>query len=155
MRNVFVFDIDGVLSIPDPERLALIRPDGQTDWAAFYACNFLKDGYRASAWSLVKAVTAVPLAEIVLMTSRSESARQQTVAWISQLIEVFFPFPPNLRLIMRRPNDERPAHVIKPEYLAASGCFPENVALVLDDEVANVSALTAAGYCAALYNGGM
>lgn len=149
MRNVFVFDLDGVLADSDAERIALIQPDGSCDWPKYYACDFRKDGYNAAAWFCLSAVLAIPDSCIVLLTSRSESARAQTVEWIQTLLG---PTPSErIVLIMRRSDDERPAHVIKPEYLSDLGAPPNRVAFVIDDEPKNVEALQAAGYFALLY----
>jgi len=94
-----------------------------------------------------------PTAYIVFLTSRSDSARAQTSEWL---------FGPGgdsslkylARLIMRRNDDERPAHIIKPEYLKAAGYSPDRVAFVIDDEAKNVKALQAAGYLALHYQRG-
>ncbi|MHB1212771.1 MAG: phosphatase domain-containing protein, partial [Candidatus Nanopelagicales bacterium] len=77
--------------------------------------------------------------EIVLLSGRPESTRQDTSDWLGRH---GVPFD---RLVLRRNTDHRPAPVMKAE-LVGGIAPPDQVAMVVDDDASVVDRLAALGY---------
>lgn len=150
-----VFDIDGVLARPNPERMALIGalPGGGTDWEAFYATDFSKDVAIEAGNELLEAIWMSvngPL-EVCFLTSRRICVQKQTADLLFRIGE----WGCAGRLLMREDGDDRPADVVKLDLLRAAGLSPANVFCVVDDELENANAFAAAGYTSLLFKEGV
>lgn len=106
-KPIYIFDLDGTLANID-HRLHHIT--GETkDWDAFFdACR--DDQPIPEMMELMDALSGV--AEIWIVTGRSDQVRQQTALWFCKHGVVFD------KLLMRKHGDHRPDHVIKQEFLS-------------------------------------
>lgn len=145
-----VFDIDGVLARPNPERMKLIGalPCGGTDWDAFYRTDFSKDEAIEAGVDLIESIG--PCFMVCFLTSRRIRVQKQTEAFLRGINQ----WRGKDRLLMRGDWDERSADVVKLDLLRAAGLSPENVFCVVDDELENVNAFAAAGYTSLLFKEG-
>jgi phosphoglycolate phosphatase-like HAD superfamily hydrolase len=133
--TIVVFDVDGVLAdvrhrLHHVER----RPK---DWAAFFAAMD-DDGPLAEGIAMAQA-SAAEGHRIVYLTGRNEDHRAATRGWMERN------GLPAGRLVMRRPDDRRPARVFKPAALrriAGEG----DVVAVVDDDAAVVEVLRRDGW---------
>lgn len=142
-----VFDIDGVLARPNPERMALIGalPGGGTDWEAFYATDFSKDVAIDGGVMLFKGFYRNRHC-VHFVTFRREVVRSQTELWLRSVLGTDY-----WTLSMRRDDDERPSHLVKYDLLCESMTWPHNTFLLVDDEVEVVRYLSEMGYPAVLF----
>lgn len=153
-----VFDIDGVLARPNPERMRLIGagPDGGTDWEAFYSTDFSKDEQIEAGASLVNAIEELSehglcdTYENVFLTSRRRQVQDQTDDWLRRQVE----FVRLGDLLMRPDGDNRKASEVKLDLLRSRGITPENTLFIVDDEAENVQAFALAGYTTLLFKEG-
>lgn len=134
-QRLAVIDIDGVLA---DVRHRLHHLDGpQRDWDAFFRAA-PDDAVLAGGRSAVERVLAEGLG-LVYLTGRPERCRQATLDWLGRHD---FPAAP---LLMRPDRDRRPARLFKIASLRELA-RTSDVALVVDDDEAVVSAVAAAGF---------
>lgn len=137
-----VCDIDGTVSLVNPERAALLR-DGDTDWDAFYRASFDDEPVK-NVCDLVRHLSRHH--RIVFCTSRRDSVREKTDAWLREHLGTGN-FPHGCELLMRRDDDPRPDTVVKPEllgaYLAGHG---DDVLCVIEDSASMARTWTSLGY---------
>lgn len=153
-----VFDIDGVIARPNPERMKLVGaiPGGCTDWEAFYSTDFSKDEVIKAGCVLVKAFEELSDYgfsgdfKIVFLTSRRERIIGKTDEWLCKNVS----FVERGCLLMRGDTDEREAHFVKLDLLREAGITPDNTLFVVDDDITNVSAFSEAGFTALLFKTG-
>jgi len=126
-RNKVIVDIDRSISKLTKEREEILSHD-IPNWDAFYKCDFSKDEPIDTMVKLVQTLQDNPFYEIIFCTSRSESVKEQTMRWLTDR------FNPTFKLLMRGNEDERPAHIVKPELVIHSGIHVEEIAFALDDE---------------------
>jgi hypothetical protein len=131
---IAIFDIDGVLAdARHREHHLQSRP---RDWDGFFAAvagdSPIEEGIRRVA-------DAGAHHEIVLLSGRPESTRQETTDWLGRH-GVWFD-----RLVLRADGDHRPAPVMKAD-LVGGIAPPDQVAMVVDDDGGVVERLAALGY---------
>lgn len=136
---IVVFDIDGVLADPAHRQHHLAsRPK---DWDAFFAAVG-EDNVLVAGRSRLHELAIDH--EVVLVSGRPESTRAQTEAWLDRHgIAVS-------GLVLRRTGDHRPAAQVKSELIFGIG-GPDEVALVVDDDVTVTAHLCAHGYPTELF----
>jgi hypothetical protein len=136
---IAVVDIDGVLADASHRQHHLdSRP---RDWDAFFAAVG-GDAPIAEGVSLVLELAEDH--EVVLLSGRPESTREETLAWLRR---VGVPFS---RLLLRRDSDRRPAPAMKAAVLGRLGS-PSGIAVVVDDDAAVIERVTAMGYRGRLF----
>lgn len=136
---IAVVDIDGVLADAAHRQHHLdARP---RDWDAFFA-GVGGDAPIAEGVTLVRELAGDH--EVVLLSGRPESTREETLAWLKRN---GVPFS---RLLLRREHDHRPAPAMKASVLARLGP-PGRIAVVVDDDDAVIERLAAMGYRGRLF----
>lgn len=133
-RTLAVFDLDGTLA-DVRHRLPLLRRRPR-DWDAFFAAA-VDDPPLPAGVALALASAAEH--EIAYVTGRPERCRRDTEQWLDRH------GLPAGRLLMRRPDDRRPARAAKPELLRRLASGTE-IAFVVDDDAQVCDAYEAAGF---------
>jgi hypothetical protein len=107
---IYLFDLDGTLC-DIPHRLHFIKKESGTsskDWDAFFAaCT--DDSPIPEVIAVARALGA--FADIIIMSGRSDSVRQQTLDWLSA------ERVPIQGLYMREVGDHREDSIVKGEFL--------------------------------------
>jgi phosphoglycolate phosphatase-like HAD superfamily hydrolase len=134
VRALTVVDIDGVVA--DVRHRLVYLERRPKDWDAFFAAA-PRDRPHPEGLDLVRGLAVDH--EVVFLTGRPARYRRDTLRWLDRH------GMGGHRLVMRPGGDRRPAAQLKVELLAvlAEG---RRVALVVDDDVAVVAAVRAAGY---------
>lgn len=83
--------------------------------------------------------------KLVLCTGRPEKYREQTEYWSLSTARIMRLFR-SCRILMRKDNDNRPDHIVKPELLKNAGITPENTFFILEDRSRVVKAYRDLGY---------
>ena len=124
---IVICDLDGTLSDTE-HRVHFLQREPQ-DWDGFFAAS--KDD--PPIWPVIHTVRALKAAghEIHVLTGRSDSARDDTIAWFEQ-----FGVPCD-RLLMRRNGDGTADEVLKRNWFEADYSF-DDVLVVIDDRKAVV-----------------
>ncbi len=136
---IAVFDIDGVLADATHRQHHLERRP--KDWDAFFA-DVGADGLLIQGRALLREFAVGH--DVVLLSGRPERTRQDTEAWLARHdIEVS-------RLVLRADDDYRPAARLKADLVRRVGS-PDEIVVVVDDDLAVVTALDALGYRARGY----
>ncbi|SRR5690554_6798335 len=119
---IVITDLDGTLS--DAEHRVHLIERNPKNWDAFFEAS--RDD--APIWPVIRVVQALQAAghQIHVLTGRSDSTREATVAWL-EAHEV--PFD---RLLMRSAGDYTPDDRLKRDWFVQD-YKPEDVLLVLDD----------------------
>lgn len=134
MKKFVIVDIDGTLSVPNPERMKYAH----VDWEAFYADSFDDDPIKEMV-DLVKHLNRKY--EVVYCTARSERARVKTLNWFDKHELTY-----ENRNILMRPNfDERSSVEIKLDLLKWRGIKVNQIALMFDDHNAIVRVFRSLG----------
>lgn len=136
---IAVFDIDGVLADATHRQHHLAaRPK---DWDAFFGEVGADPVIEAGVRRYLEEATRH---EVVLMSGRPERTRRDTREWLTRngLGEP--------RMILREDVDFRPAAVVKSELIGLVA-LPNDVAILVDDDVSVVARLTAMGYPAEVF----
>lgn len=130
--SIVVCDIDGTVAAVGPARAAMLREENP-DWDAFYEDPF-DDEPIEKVCRLVRHLSMHY--HIVFCTSRRDSVREKTVAWLKSNLDADS-FPHGFTLLMRRGRDPRPDTTVKPELLLSEltlhGLDPTAVLCVLED----------------------
>jgi len=140
-RKVVVCDIDGTVAHIPERRLRMLREENP-DWEAFYKDSF-EDAPREDICGFVRHLSRHY--RIVFCTSRRDSVRSKTVAWLRRHLDVDA-FPNGYALAMRRSDDLREDTAVKPEALETELLSGDSVAFILEDSDAMVSAWTDLGF---------
>jgi uncharacterized HAD superfamily protein len=119
MKKFVIVDIDGTLSVPNPERMK----HAHVDWEAFYADSFDDEPIKEMI-DLVKHLHRKY--EVVYCTARSERARVKTLNWFDKH-EI--PYE-NKNVLMRPLFDQRSSVEIKLELLRSK---LSKIAIMFDD----------------------
>lgn len=119
MKKFVIVDIDGTLSVPNPERMK----HAHVDWEAFYADSFDDEPIKEMV-NLVKHLHRKY--EVVYCTARSERARVKTLNWFDKHQ---IPYE-NKNVLMRPDNDERSSVEVK---LSLLKNILGKIAFVIDD----------------------
>ena len=131
---IAVVDIDGVLAdATHRQHLVARRPK---DWDAFFAAVG-EDPVIEPGRDLVRSLAADHA--IVLLSGRPERTRVDTVAWLERHGIDWE------RLVLRPDADHRPAPAVKAGLIATVGT-PDEVDVVVDDDVRVLERLAALGY---------
>lgn len=134
MKKFVIVDIDGTLSVPNPERMK----HAHIDWEAFYADSFDDEPIKEMV-DLVKHLHRKY--EVVYCTARSERARVKTLNWFDK-----HEIPYGNRNVLMRPNfDERSSVEIKLDLLKWRGIKVNQIALMFDDHNAIVRVFRSLG----------
>ncbi|HVA61867.1 MAG TPA: hypothetical protein VNG13_15230 [Mycobacteriales bacterium] len=133
-RPLAVIDIDGVVADVRHRLHHLERRP--KDWAGFFAAA-PEDPPLAEGVVVVRDLAATH--EIVYLTGRPARTRGDTRDWLAR-----HHLPPG-RIVMRADGDHRPARIAKVELLREVGADRE-VGVVIDDDAAVCTAVSAAGY---------
>lgn len=131
---VAVVDIDGVLA-DVRHRLHHVSKQSK-DWAAFFAAA---PGDAALDTGLETVRRLAEVAEVVYLSGRPESCRQDTLVWFER-----HQVPPG-ELLLRRPGDRRPARITKIEALERIS-ERARVTVLVDDDPLVCRAAREAGY---------
>lgn len=135
-RPLAVFDLDGTLA-DVRHRLRFVEGTPR-DWDAFFAAAPddppLIDGVR-----LARTCVESDGHEIAYVTGRPERCRADTTAWLTRH------GLPEGRLLMRGPDDRRPARTTKPELLQRLA-RDRAIAVVVDDDPLVCDAYEQAGF---------
>ena len=119
MKKFVIVDIDGTLSVPNPERMK----HAHVDWEAFYTDSFDDEPIKEMV-DLVKHLHRKY--EVVYCTARSERARVKTLNWFDK-----YQIPYENRNVLMRPLfDQRSSVEIKLELLRSK---LSKIAIMLDD----------------------
>lgn len=128
-----VFDIDGVVA--DVRHRLHFLDDKPKNWAGFFAAA-PADPALAEGLSFAQSVAHDH--EIVWLTGRPESMRNQTMNWLrDQRLPVH-------QLIMRRRGDHRPARIVKLDALRVLAA--SEIELLVDDDPDVINAAAEAGF---------
>jgi predicted secreted acid phosphatase len=131
---VAIIDIDGVLADVRHRLKHLERKP--KDWDAFFA-SADDDAPYPEGIELVRSLSQGH--EIIYLSGRPERCRESTQAWLNNQ------GAPAGDLLLRPDNDRRPARVTKVE-IARSIASQKEVAIVVDDDEAVLSAMQSAGF---------
>ena len=133
-RPIAVCDIDGVLAdVRHRLHFVASRPK---DWGAFFAAA-KNDPPLAEGLRTVRRLASV--CEIVYLSGRPEGCRRDTLDWFARH-DV-----PEGRLLLRRPDDRRPARLVKVEALQRLA-EQASVTVLVDDDPAVCAAAREAGF---------
>lgn len=133
-RPLAVIDVDGVVA--DVRHRVHHLDARPRDWDGFFEAAADDPPLPAG---LERVATLAADHDIVWLTGRPESLRNDTLAWFSRH------GLPAGRLIMRRGHDRRPAKVVKRGELRRLSAG-RTVAVVIDDDPAVIAALAADGW---------
>lgn len=134
MKKYIIVDIDGTLSMPNPERMKHAHVDRE----AFYADSFDDEPIKEMV-DLVKHLHRKY--EVVYCTARSERARAKTLNWFDK-----HEIPYENRNILMRPNfDERSSVEVKLDLLKWRSIKVNQIALMFDDHNAIVRVFRSLG----------
>ncbi len=129
-----VLDVDGVLA--DVRHRVHHLHRRPKNWGAFFAAAGV-DPVLPDGLSLARALAED--AEVLYLSGRPQYLKTVTERWLHRHD---FPSGP---VVLRPSHDMRPAAVLKPELLARLA-EPEDVLVVVDDDLAVCRAMQAAGY---------
>lgn len=112
MKPLWIFDLDGTLSLAD-HRTHFIHNTPHPDWRAFYAaCS----GDRPNTPVIdIFALLRRAGADVWIWTGRSDEVLIETRAWLAQWV----PLSDDVTLKMRRAGDFTPDTTLKAAWLAA------------------------------------
>lgn len=134
-RPLAVIDIDGVVADVRHRLHHLERHP--KDWTAFFAAAAADPSHEEGLAVVARLVEEDH--EVVFLTGRPERLRSATVAWLQRH------GLGGHRLVMRPPDDRRPAAVVKVELLEALR-EGRPVAVVVDDDRRVLAAMAQAGH---------
>ena len=121
--KTIIFDIDGTLSIVG-NRVECLK-EAKPDWDTFYA----RCGEDEPNWPVIYTYQALHATgtgpDIILLTGRRESVRQQTEEWLNK--HGIYGYK---HLLMRKDGDFRHDTIVKPELLKQLNVHPD---LVFED----------------------
>lgn len=121
--RIVIVDMDGTLSDVG-HRLHHIKGPGRKNWNEFFE-RMDQDPPNDEVVNMVREYANEH--EIVIITGRPETYRQNTIDWLERN---GVPFS---RLYMRPSRNRRPDYVVKKEILDSLGPEKDRVALVIDD----------------------
>lgn len=140
-RHVVVVDLDGTLSIVNPDRMRLIPPFEKQGCTKAWEPFNLASIDDAPKWELVRLVRTFYANgwTVIVATVRGGSARGVIERWLHKHAV------PHHALLMRGMNDLRPSKDVKREMFRLIGTHRIN--LVIDDDDAVISAAESEGLC--------
>jgi len=147
-EKAVIFDLDYTISIPDPERIAKIKPelyvDRHQNWEDFYA-GIPMD--KPIYWNIEVLKQLACSYDIILLTSRSdELARKLTYEWLNK-----YEIPHDLLLMRDWDHHEVPCPEFKVEMYREFIESNWNVKFIVDDNKQIIDAFKAIGipgfYC--------
>lgn len=143
--DIIVCDIDGTLSTVAPSRAVLLEEE-HPDWDRFYEDDF-DDEPVEDVCRLVRDLSRH--CRIVFCTSRRDSVREKTEAWLRRHLGTDT-FVNGYDLLMRRGDDPRPDTAVKPEllkrHLHGNGIPASAVACVFEDSTSMARAWRQDGF---------
>lgn len=141
--NLVVVDMDGTLSIVNPERLHLIPAKEHQGCTKAWEPFNLAARYDIPNWHIVRLVRALYAAgwTVVIATVRGDSARGVSYQWLRDHAI------PHHALLMRSMGDVRPSAEVKRDMYKMMG-GSGRIALVIDDEQPVIDAATELNLCA-------
>jgi len=127
MKPLYIFDLDGTLSLADHRRPILEDKSNSKRWDEFYAaCD--KD---LPNWSVITTLELLMRSgvEVWIFSGRRDSERGKTIEWLERYIED----PPDT-IYMREAGDTRPDTELKREWLSHMSSKDRNrLKAVFDD----------------------
>ncbi len=104
MRNIIVFDVDGVL-LDCTHRLHYITGEPK-DWEKFFSEEEMRKDAPLPYLAMAHSLDELRRYEVVVATARPESTYPVTIAMLGLRVEY-----------MRKDGDYRPDHIVKKEFL--------------------------------------
>lgn len=125
-KKVVVFNLDG--TIADPYHRMYFIDKEPKRWEDFYAAC----GYDNIIEPMVRLLITLGFEyEIVYCTTRPESSRDETVAWLRNRLPRLLPVQ---AILMRANKDDRLDVIVKPELLKNAGYTPKNVMYIVEKQ---------------------
>ena len=130
MRKLYIFDLDGTISLSGHRTHFLENKDDPHRWRNFYAAA--KDDLPNP--SIIRLLVNLLEAgcHIMIVTGRSDEVREETVAWLRRHIPVYQNY--ETILYMRKEGDHQPDTTLKQSwYNALPPSYKDDIVAVFED----------------------